>query len=142
MILLPRFLPALGLTALFGQPLLAQVQQFGTGCPAGTGNVPTIAFRGAPFANQPLNFDLTGPAGKFAYLMLSASNTQWGATPLPLSLAAFGNPGCSLLVGPDLTLVGVFDAQGRASFTLPLALPASARVYAQAVVFGGHRGAW
>lgn len=137
MIHLPRVLPALGLTALFGHPLLAQVTQFGTSCPASSGNAPTIAFRGAPFANQPLTFDLTGPAGKIAYLMLATSNTQWSGVPLPLSLAGVGNPGCSLLVGPELPAVALFDAQGHASLTLPLALPAGFRVYAQAVgLFG------
>lgn len=120
--------------------LPAQVTQFGSACPAAGGVLPGISVRGAPFAGAPLVIDVTGPVGKVAYLMLGFSNQSYQGTPLPFPLAAFGNPGCEILVGPQLATSLPLDAQGRASLSIPGVLPAGARLYAQALMLFGPPG--
>src|SRR5262249_2995481 len=57
-----------------------------------------------------------GPASQLPKLRDAA---QWNATPLPLSLAGLGMPGCSLLVSPD-ALVVVPVSSGTASLTIAI----------------------
>lgn len=75
---------------------LATATAFGTGC----GTPPLTA---APRAGQrPLlgsvqTTDLTAVPGGLAFLALGLSSTDAGGLPLPLDLALFGLPGCTLL---------------------------------------------
>ena len=80
--------------------------------------------------------------GSTAALVLGVSRTTWVGRPLPLSLAEYGFPGCSLFVSMD----AIFFAQtgtsgvgrGYASLDLPwpLAYPGGLTLYGQWISFG------
>jgi hypothetical protein len=55
-------------------------------------------------------------------LMVGASRTSWPGSPLPLSLAFLGAPGCRLLVSPDVLLsAGNLNGEARWSAPVPFA---------------------
>jgi hypothetical protein len=73
-----------------------------------------------------------------ALLVLGFSDTWWNGIPLPLSLAPFGAPGCSLLVDNAIGSVLVTDSAGTTNlqYTLPNAIYAlGSSFYNQAFVF-------
>ncbi len=79
----------------------------GAGCPGSRG-VPTIAPAGESlpevgtvFTLQVSNLPFTG----VAFMFLGLSNTTYGPTPLPFSLAGLGAPGCSIQVSGDALYV-------------------------------------
>jgi hypothetical protein len=51
-----------------------------------------------------------------AFLLIGASRSRWGSTPLPLDLKPLGASGCRLLVSADLVLL-MSKSGGTASFT-------------------------
>jgi len=74
-----------------------------------------------PMIGRTHNAILSAPTSSTTAVMLyGASATAWGSVPLPLSLAAFGAPGCSLYVSPDV-MVGVSMPSGavQVSLTIP-----------------------
>ncbi|MCC6669979.1 MAG: serine hydrolase [Planctomycetes bacterium] len=94
---------------------------FGSGC-QGSGGVPVQSTVGNPTIGQLATYRLFhGPAARPVTMFVGASKTQWNALALPLSLAAFGAPGCSLRVSPDVSLGLATNGAGQA--TLPLVFP-------------------
>src|SRR5690606_8921691 len=94
---------------------------FGAGC-AGSAGVPTVSANANSIA-QPggvVAFDVDNVPNSLAILAAGFSRTVAGGQPLPLSLAPFGMPGCSLLVSPD---VAVLLAAGANAATWWLPLP-------------------
>ncbi|MEZ5988023.1 MAG: hypothetical protein R3F30_02635 [Planctomycetota bacterium] len=84
-------------------------------------NVPTLSNTGVPKINGKFSVDLTQALpSSAAGLIIGASNTKLGAIPLPLDLAVFGAPTCSLLVSFEALLGTPTDATGNASVSLPL----------------------
>lgn len=82
---------------------LAGVCEFGAGC-AGTFGVPVLrpAVGTSPMIGGRFDVVLSGlPANKSTFLIVGLSNTQWLSMGLPMSLATFGAPDCSLLVSGD-----------------------------------------
>ncbi|MFT7465422.1 MAG: hypothetical protein ACI9EF_003789, partial [Pseudohongiellaceae bacterium] len=57
-----------------------------------------------------------------AFLIIGASNTSWGPTPLPLNMTSVGAPNAVLNVSVDLLIPVTTDASGNASVALPLPL--------------------
>lgn len=112
---------------------------FGAGCgPAGAA---VQAFQsGAPSPGS--SFVLrTGNllAGSVPGAILGLSNTQWGTTPLPVSLAFAGFPGCSLAVAPDAVVA--FGLLATSQFDLIWPVPndvtlVGLTVFSQTFAFG------
>ena len=61
-----------------------------------------------------------GPSLSPVIGILGASNTKWGAIPLPLGLGSLGLQGCSLKVSYDLTFVAQSRSEGSAQLDLRL----------------------
>jgi hypothetical protein len=102
---------------LAGSPTCGNVIGFGPGC----GGL-QIAHSGRPEIGSTLTMRLGGaPPFAPAFLTLGDSSSHWNGLPLPLPLASFGAPGCSLLVSPVVFLPTAADPVGNAQ--LPLALP-------------------
>lgn len=55
-----------------------------------------------------------------AFLIIGASNTNWGPTPLPLNMSSIGAPNAELNVSVDVLIPVTTDANGNASVALPL----------------------
>lgn len=93
----------------------------GSGC-SEYGQVPFIAAQGhavigtAGFTAQAHNC----PAGAIAVLWVGSSTTTWGGIQLPFDLTPLGYAGCTLYQDLFLTLFTAADANGLASFNLPL----------------------
>ncbi|MCA8965843.1 MAG: hypothetical protein H6838_05960 [Planctomycetes bacterium] len=77
----------------------------------------------------------TTTAGGLAAFVLGFSNTQAGATPLPLQLWSIGFPSCDLLVSPDSVVVAVATGRvAQSTLTVPNAPGVlGLRLYAQAL---------
>jgi hypothetical protein len=126
----------LGDTWEFALPAGASFSPYGAGC-LGSHGVPTIAASlgslprvGQNFATVVTGLPLAGPA----FVFLGLSNTNYGPTPLPLSLGFLGAPGCSLLAsGDDLGLVTNVLGTGLWQWNVPNAPGAS--FYVQAFAF-------
>lgn len=92
-------------------PLCAQVTPFGSGCDLRTGFPPSLFVSPAPaFGVDVRAAMLTAPPSTPAVLIVGASNSAWGTTPLPFDLTPLGMPGCALLVAPDVAVP--FGANG------------------------------
>lgn len=109
---------------------------FGTGC-SGIRGTPALRLQGTlPTAGQTLrvqldNLPLVGPA----FVFLGASNTTYGALPLPFPLASIGMTGCTLYVSGD-ALLQVQNVLGTALFTADLPFSTvGGTLYMQALPF-------
>lgn len=78
------------------------VRRLGAGCsPAGTAALARDPHEW-PWLGGAFRQDVTAsPSSLTAFLVLGLSDTQLGSAPLPLSLAPFGVPGCSLRVSAE-----------------------------------------
>ena len=74
----------------------------GTGCP-GPAGTPQLSGSGFPWVGA-MPLLRTAPVPLLGVFVLGASNTMSGGTPLPLSLAPIGMPGCTLQVSLDVLL--------------------------------------
>lgn len=93
---------------------------FGVGC-TGSAGTPVHTGRGTPEVGQTFTLEVSRtPAGAPVVWMIGFSRTTWNGLPLPLSLAALGAPGCSLLTAPALTVTGVAGRTGVAQIDLTL----------------------
>ncbi|MCC6671179.1 MAG: serine hydrolase [Planctomycetes bacterium] len=102
------------------------VAYFGTSC-AGTAGTPSHSVSGSGRIGDTSTWALTGArANTPAVIYFGASNTAWGATPLPLSLAFLGAGTCALRVAPTVGVNGATNASGQHSLTLNV--PASASI--------------
>lgn len=109
---------------------------FGAGCPGSGGVVPELLLFGGNPESGPGNPGFGSAVtqalgGTVAVLILGASFQTWNGLPLPLDLAPFGLPGCSLLVSADLLLPAVTSGSGPGSgFALfPLPVPADPALF-------------
>jgi hypothetical protein len=55
-----------------------------------------------------------------AWLIIGASNTNWGPTPLPLSMSSIGAPNAFLYASGDVLIPTTTDANGNASLSLSI----------------------
>lgn len=110
---------ALTLMTIAGMQLPAQ--SFGNSC-GGSGGAPAVTVTPAMrpgFVSTLQVSNLT--ANSAAMLLLGASKTSWLGTPLPMSFASLGMPGCELLVSPDQSLAfATGNGNPAASFVVPL----------------------
>lgn len=95
---------------------------YGAGC-AGTNGTPSLAAfnntlpqLGTTFLAQLANMPTAGGA---AVVTLGFSDTTFGAITLPLSLANFGAPGCSILISPEFNSF-VLNSGGTAVWALTI----------------------
>jgi hypothetical protein len=116
----------------------APFELFGIGCPNSLGRDPRLSWTGLAKQGQAFSVDLRDaePNG-FAMMWLGWNDSFWAPVgPLPFDAAAYGAPGCNLLVAPDAPLPVFLDSQGRGSYTVQMPIaPALAglEVYAQSV---------
>jgi hypothetical protein len=100
----------------------ASVSTLGTGCPGAYGPL-TLAATSFPGSTVPVlgsgvTFTVTGYSPlPFAhtYFIVGFDRNVWGGSPLPLSLAGFGMPGCTLYESIDALVT-----YGYGSFTITL----------------------
>ena len=92
--------------------------QVGAGC----GNpTPSIGYVGQPIMTRDFSVTLTGGApNSFALLAIGFNATSWNGLPLPLSLAQFGYPGCTLNVSADINQFALTNGSGAAQTTVNL----------------------
>lgn len=82
------------------------------------GAVPALSSNGTPAIAGSFSLELSDAvANAPAVLMFGNSDTQWSTTLLPLTLQAFGAPGCDLLVALDITTTMLTDAGGEAALS-------------------------
>ncbi len=117
--------PTMGLRCFSYTGIPGGSSLFGTGCPGGSGSTPQIlAAGGNPFAtvgNPTFGAFLSGaPPGASALLLMGLSSQAWGSIPLPMSLALFGMPACSLEVSADFGWVLSTNVSGNALAPLPI----------------------
>ena len=98
--------------------------EYGNAC-TGTGAASRLsaAPEQRPWIGTTMQATLTAPAGSAALVFGGIDTAQWNGHPLPLSLAAAGAPGCSLLVAP-ISVLPVTATNGAA--TVALAVPPAA----------------
>jgi hypothetical protein len=100
----------------------ASFAAYGAGC-GGTAGTPALLPVGgrAPWIGDAWGLEFAPlPANAPALLVLGFSRTVWGTTPLPMSLAGFGMPGCMLHSSPDAI---AFTAAAGQVATWPIAIP-------------------
>jgi hypothetical protein len=115
---------------------VASFTSFGAGC-LGSRGVPAIGTQlgslpriGTTFSVQATNLPMVGPA----FFILGFSSTSYGGSPLPLSLAPLGAPGCSLSVSADV-LFPVANVLGIAQWSLTVPPIPGGQFFVQAVAF-------
>ncbi|MEO6595952.1 MAG: DNRLRE domain-containing protein [Planctomycetota bacterium] len=94
---------------------------FGTGCGAVGGPPVQVFASGAPALGSSFSIQTSNlPFPSLPGVIAGVSNTQWGAVPLPASLAPAGFVGCDLLVSADvLASFGVLN-QSTLGVTIPV----------------------
>lgn len=116
----------------------ATVTSFGAGCPSSVGPVGLVA-RSMPYIGGDFVHEINGASAStvIGVIVFGTSNTIWAGLPLPLSLAAAGAPGCSVLVSVDVTSVAILNnGVGNVTWSLPnLASAVGLQFFTQAVVF-------
>ncbi|HKB16513.1 MAG TPA: hypothetical protein VKF62_10620, partial [Planctomycetota bacterium] len=98
---------------------------FGSGCPGTSGSTPQILAAGgnpsATAGNPTFGAFLSGaPPGTTAMLLMGLSSQAWGSIPLPMRLAPFGMPGCSLEVAADFAWILPTNVSGNAIAPMPV----------------------
>lgn len=103
------------------------MSEFGADC-AGTFAVPVLQPAAGSSPKIGETFDVVLNTRLFtntpAFLILGLSNTQWPPMSLPMPLATFGAPGCSLLVSADFVtgVANITDSTATQGFPIPLDL--------------------
>jgi len=96
---------------------LEGITEFGTAC----GAIEITPISDPVIGNADFGVKLEGALpGVPCFLALGAENVDWLGIPLPLDLASFGAPGCELLIQLDQVNTTVSDADGVATFALPV----------------------
>jgi hypothetical protein len=113
---------------------------FGSGCTT-AGSVPVLVFAGgSPALASSFTLRSIGlTTGALPAIVLGTDNTLWTGGALPFPLAAFGFPGCELLVAPESR--AMFAPLSGPAFDVTLAVPNAAHlrglpVFAQTAAFG------
>ena len=118
--------------------VIARWKPIGSGC-VGSAGVPLLLPAAGSLPVLGTTFVLEAapiPASGVALAGLGFTNLQWSGTPLPMSMAVLGMPGCTLFMSPDFLLAMPIVA-GRA--TLALSMPPAVsligtRFFAQGLV--------
>lgn len=115
----------------------AQVVEYGSGC-AGLNPAPSIAYLGSWVPGENAAVRVEGaPPGGFVYLHVGISDSTSLFGPLPFDISIFNgvNPGCDLLVSPDIRLL--LNAKPDGTLQLGFKVPAafSTDMYFQWAVF-------
>jgi len=98
----------------------------GTGCKSANGSANATHTVSGLVINTTASYvgnSFVAIGGLPALLTIGASNTTFGGQPLPLSLASFGAPGCSLYNDWVLLLSGVTQASPSGSVTIMVPIP-------------------
>jgi hypothetical protein len=114
---------------------------FATGC-AGSLPAARLVALDTPRIDATLQISLNNLPADAALLLLGFSNTSCPLAPLPLGLAAFGMPGCTLYTSVEIATL-VAGSGGRAEQTLAIPndpLLVGARFYHQALVLDPAAG--
>ena len=133
-----RFLFLGRLAVIRGAPLGASV--YGTPCAGSLATAPKIGVRGTEEGKIRISV-YDAAAGSPAVLLVGASRTALGSTPLPISLESLGFHGCALLTSSEVALATTTGTDGiqagYAAFDLP-AIPAASGVpvYGQWICLG------
>ena len=132
---------ALGAVTVHGFDIPAIATAFGAGC-GGAAGTPYLYFGGGPRLGTTFTLRcgnvLPNQAGAW---LAGFSNTNYGATTLPLDLQPLGIPGCSLLVAPEASQL-LLTGQNYANWTLVVpSTPsfAGVRLFVQACQFDATR---
>jgi N-acetylneuraminic acid mutarotase/glucose/arabinose dehydrogenase len=125
------------LAVLFAPQIGAQVVAYGSGCP-GQAPAPSIAYLGSTVPGENAAVRVEGaPPGGFVYLHIGISDSTSIFGPLPFDISIFAgvNPGCSLLVSPDIRLL--LNAKPDGTLQMGFKVPAafSSDMYFQWAVF-------
>jgi hypothetical protein len=110
---------------------------FGTGCGGAGGQAATVTVAPVMRPGYPTTLSVQQlPPNQSAILLLGDSNTQWWGTPLPLSLASAGMPGCTMLVSANGTIpFGTFGGSATVGFVVPLEPVLAAQTVYMQVLF-------
>lgn len=101
-------------------------RSFGQSCANGR-QVPTHGWGGEPTRGSTAIYRLlNAPAHRYTVMWLGLSDSHWGRTRLPLSLAGLGASGCYLYTDPMISLSGFTSSNGQREFSVPLNVPVSA----------------
>lgn len=93
---------------------------FGNGCGSPALTLSLVA-NARPVINTTASATLANIPSSLAFVALGWSNTAFGPFALPLTLAGYGLPGCSLLTSSEFSALPVtFTGPGTATFDLPL----------------------
>ena len=115
----------------------AAYDEFGAGCPSSLG-VPSLTENAAPVLGTTMTVTVDNmPAPATGLMMIGFSKTTSILGPLPLDSAAFGAPGCSLRVSPEINPF-VSGAGNTAIWSLTIpnnATLAGVRIFQQVIVF-------
>ncbi len=111
----------------------AEYEQHGSGCAApGSPKLGLSQPWSRAWAGQSLSVTVmpnVAAVHAVAVLATGLSDTAWGSAPLPLALDAFGMPGCTLRVAPDVLDLGT---GGNGGITFQLAVPANPALHGAA----------
>lgn len=102
-----------------GSSSSAQFTSYGSGCPGGSGFVPSLSLTSEPYSGAMIELQVQTAPNATVLLAVGLSDTNWMGLPLPFDLSAAGLPGCDLLASPDLLQPLVADATGEASLMFP-----------------------
>ncbi|MBL8724651.1 MAG: hypothetical protein JNK49_11425 [Planctomycetes bacterium] len=102
----------------YGPTVPALWTPFANGCPGSMGT-PSLEALSLPWLGTTCTLRIGPvPAGQFALLVVG-SRVAWGAVPLPLPLAPYGMPGCTLSAGGDLRFLQPTGTFADAPLPLP-----------------------
>ncbi|MCR9244769.1 MAG: hypothetical protein NXI31_07040 [bacterium] len=103
-------------------PNPATVTGLGTGCAPSQFTIPTLTSIGAPFVGGPVGVDVSSPSTpSTAGLLISGFSSRFDPIfnlPLPINLAQYGIPGCSLYASNEFVVPITTDANGDASYSV------------------------
>ncbi|MCA8953514.1 MAG: hypothetical protein KDE27_28640 [Planctomycetes bacterium] len=118
-------------------PNNAMVQNVGNGCAPGLLAVPTLTSIGVPYVGDLVGTDVNSPATpNSAGLLIHGFSTQYDPIfnlPLPINLANYGFPGCSLYPSNEFVLPITTDNAGFATYSV--AIPAFAKWCGRRIAF-------
>jgi hypothetical protein len=138
----PSTLADLGDTWEFDLGASASFTAYGAGC-AGSRGTPTLAPQNntLPHVGRTLELHVGDlPFTSPVFVFLGISNTTYGPTPLPFSLAGLGAPGCSVVSSCEAVLP-LTNVLGSAVWQLAVPNMPGVTFYTQAVVLDGAANA-
>ncbi len=93
---------------------------YGAACATSGARLPTVSAGAALVGSNWTISIANGPSSTAGVLFLGASNTSYGAIPLPFGLDFLGAPGCQLHTSIEATLPATTGTSGSGSVTIPV----------------------